>query len=202
MRPASAEARGAVVPLSPHRYKLQVTVGEEAHDDLEWLQDAMRREFPAGDPSDTVTRALKMMRAEIEKKRFAATDRPRHSKGARPGSRDIEAHVQRAVWARDEGRCAFVAPSGRRCSERTYLEYHHTDPYAFGGEATVERIALRCRAHNMYESELIFGKFERRATGPGTSPTTESLIGWTTRPESVRGPRPTSEALVRPTTSP
>jgi hypothetical protein len=39
------------------------------------------------------------------------------------------------------------------------------DPYALGGEATVEKIELRCRRHNDYEGRLYFGKRRRDDTG-------------------------------------
>ena len=39
-----------------------------------------------------------------------------------------------------------------------FLEFHHREPYAIGGEATVANISLRCRAHNVYEAELAFGR--------------------------------------------
>jgi hypothetical protein len=46
-------------------------------------------------------------------------------------------------------------------AERSYIEYHHANvPYALGGEATVENISLRCREHNVYESERIFGPYD------------------------------------------
>src|SRR5437867_1234517 len=76
---------------------------------------------------------------------------------AAPGSRHIPAEVKRAVWIRDGGRCAFVSAGGRRCGERGFLEYHHVEPYAAGGEATVENISLRCKSHNGHEAELYFG---------------------------------------------
>ena len=38
--------RPIVEPLSPERYRLQMTMDEQAHDDLRWLQDALRREIP------------------------------------------------------------------------------------------------------------------------------------------------------------
>ena len=63
---------------------------------------------------------------------------------------------KRAVWRRDEGRCAFVGRSGR-CAETAWLEFHHVQPYADGGPATVNNIQFRCRAHNRYEAELLFG---------------------------------------------
>jgi hypothetical protein len=50
-----------------------------------------------------------------------------------------------------------VSADGRRCEERGFLELHHTVPYAAGGEATVDTIELRCRAHNLDEVELDFG---------------------------------------------
>ncbi|HEY8367958.1 MAG TPA: hypothetical protein VIM86_01445, partial [Thermodesulfobacteriota bacterium] len=44
-----------------------------------------------------------------------------------------------------------------RCTERGFLEFHHVRPYAVGGAATVANIELRCRAHNGYEAERVFG---------------------------------------------
>ena len=38
-----------------------------------------------------------------------------------------------------------------------FLEFHHIVPYALGGKATLENISLRCRRHNQYEAELVFG---------------------------------------------
>jgi 5-methylcytosine-specific restriction endonuclease McrA len=74
-----------------------------------------------------------------------------------PG-RHIPNAVKRAVWQRDGGQCAFVVGrTGRRCSERIFLEFHHIHPHALDGPATVENISLRCRRHNQYEAELIFG---------------------------------------------
>ena len=45
----------------------------------------------------------------------------------------------------------------RRCETRAFLEFHHVIPYAMGGEATIENIQLRCRAHNGYEADLYYG---------------------------------------------
>jgi hypothetical protein len=158
--PAPASHRPVIAPLSPERYRLQLTVGGEAHDDLRALQDLMRREIPSGDAAAIVERALKMLRKEIERRRFAATANPRVPQPATPGSRHIPAHVARAVWERDGGACAFIATNGRRCTERSYIEFHHAEPYIIGGEATVENIALRCHEHNAYESELVFGPYD------------------------------------------
>ena len=72
-------------------------------------------------------------------------------------ARQFPAHVRRAVWERDEGRCTFVSPTGQRCPARRLLEFDHLDPVALGGQATAERITLKCRAHNQYAAECAFG---------------------------------------------
>jgi hypothetical protein len=38
------------------------------------------------------------------------------------------------------------------------LEYHHRQPYAAGGAATVDNIELRCRQHNQFEAAMYFGE--------------------------------------------
>jgi hypothetical protein len=149
----------AVEPLAPARYHVHLTVGEEALRKLRRLQDLVRREIPGGDLDVIFERGLDLQLAEAEKKAFSATARPRTPRTEHRDSRAPAANVRRAVWARDEGRCAFVGPKGR-CSERSFLEFHHVDPHAHGGEATEENISLRCRAHNVYESELLFGPFD------------------------------------------
>ncbi|HEU0092867.1 MAG TPA: HNH endonuclease, partial [Vicinamibacteria bacterium] len=55
--------------------------------------------------------------------------------------------------------------NGHRCNERRFLEFHHVDPHALGGEASVDKIELRCRRHNDYEGRLYFGERRRDATG-------------------------------------
>ena len=33
----------------------------------------------------------------------------------------------------------------------------HIQPYALGGPTSTENISLRCRRHNQYEAEVVFG---------------------------------------------
>jgi hypothetical protein len=39
-------------------------------------------------------------------------------------------------------------------------------PFADGGQATLDNIELRCRAHNAFESEQYFGSFVLRESQP------------------------------------
>ncbi len=87
-----------------------------------------------------------------------ATSTADRAKSERPSpSRYIPAAVRRAVWSRDGGRCAFVSESGRRCDSTWQVEVHHKDPHARGGPAAEENLSLRCRTHNLYEAEVVFG---------------------------------------------
>jgi 5-methylcytosine-specific restriction endonuclease McrA len=151
-----------LAPLSPERYKLQFTISKETHDKLRRVQDLLCREVPSGDPAVIFDRALDVLLANVEKKKRAAARNPRPPRSAKEGSDHIPAHVARAVWKRDGNRCAFIGSNGR-CTETRYLELHHIQPRAHRGPATIDNISVRCRAHNVYESELIFGPFDASA---------------------------------------
>jgi len=151
--------RASVAPLSPGRFALQVTVSQATHDKLRHAQALLGHQLPTGDMAQVIDRALDALIAQLEKQKLAATSRPRATPPrSKPATRHIPAHVKRAVRQRDRDQCAFVSASGRRCEARTRLEFHHVRDFARGGEATVEGIELRCRAHNQHEAERSFGR--------------------------------------------
>jgi hypothetical protein len=157
--PVPAARRPEVRPMAPEQYKVQFTVGRETHDKLRRVQDLLRHRYPAGDLALIFDRALTLLLAELARTKLgAATRSPRSVRSPGAGSRHIPAAVRRAVWARDDGRCAFVGTSGR-CTERGQLEFHHVEPFAVGGEATMENVQLRCRTHNAYEAERVFARW-------------------------------------------
>ena len=104
----------AVTPLSPDRYKLQLTIGGETLEKLRLAKDMLGHAIPSGDEAAILDRAFTALLVELAKKKFADTPKPRQSRGSKPRSRDVPAAVQRAVWLRDLGRCAFVGTSGHR----------------------------------------------------------------------------------------
>jgi len=158
--PAAASPPQVVAPLAPERYKVQFTASEAARLNLRRAQDLLRHRIPNGDIAQLFELALTVLVEQLEKQKFAATDRPRASRGVMAGSRVIPAEVKRVVWKRDGGRCAFIGDNGRRCSETGLLEFHHIEAFGVGGEATIENVALRCRAHNQFEARLEFGRWE------------------------------------------
>ena len=155
--PRPARPASTVSPLSTERYKLQCTITRETYEKLCRARDLLRHSIPNGEPAEILDRALTLLVADLERKRLAATGKPRpRAREAAKRSRYIAADVKRAVWARDGGRCAFVGTEGR-CSETGFLEIHHVVPYASGGEAVAANLQLRCRAHNAHEAERYFG---------------------------------------------
>jgi hypothetical protein len=157
--------RPVVAPLAPGRFRVQFTMTAATHGKLRQAQELLRREIPDGNPSAIFDRALTLLLEDVSRRKLAVTSSARTSHRVSTRSRHIPAQVRRAVWVRDGGQCAFTTERGRRCNERVYLEFHHREPYAIGGEATVTNIFLRCRAHNVYEAKLAFGP-----TAPRNSP--------------------------------
>jgi hypothetical protein len=191
--PRPVSERPVVKASSPNRYRVQFTMGQDAHDDLRCVQDLLRREIPTGDPGLIFERALALLRQTVERKKLGGKARagsgtgpqrpsapqpvkvaeaPAQVDGTKPlpspgptirraadgPTRHIPTAVRRAVWWRDRGQCAFVSTDGHRCAERAFLELHHLVPFALGGPSTSENIALRCRRHNQYEAEMVFGR--------------------------------------------
>ena len=127
-------------------------------------------------------RAIRRLVKALERRRFAEISRPRVSTPAvadTSRARHIPAAVRRHVWRRDAGRCAFVGPEGR-CRETAFLEFHHVEPYAAGGETTAANIQLRCHAHNAYKARLFFGdgivRESRTAWGAARSGTSSTSL--------------------------
>ncbi len=170
-----AAAPRPVAPIAAQRFALQLTVGQSTYDKLQYAQALLGHSIPSGEIAPVIDRALDALIGQLEKRKFAATSKPRPRPRRRSASpRHIPAAVKRAVWERDGGQCTFESASGKRCPARSRLEFDHVEPVARGGRATVENIRLRCRAHNQHEAERAFGagfmhrkREERRGAAEG-----------------------------------
>ena len=161
---------------------MQFTIGEETEKKLRRLQTLLKREIPSGDPAVLFDRGLDLLLAAVERRKQGKAERRhagreqtvrprpvadaadaadrRPNPGSRRGSRHIPARTRREVSLRDEERCAFMAPDGRRCTERAFLEFHHGPiPFGHGGPPTTGNISLHCRAHNAFEGKRVFGDY-------------------------------------------
>jgi hypothetical protein len=146
-----------VAPLSPQKYGLQVTIRAETHEYLREAQDLLGHQVAPGDVAEVLHRALRLYVTALKRQKFAETSSPRPARESKT-PRHIPAHVKRSVWERDGAQCTFTNDTGQRCPATSHLEFDHADPVGRGGEATVESIRLRCRAHNQYIAERVFGE--------------------------------------------
>ncbi len=158
--------------VGPDRYTLKLSLTQALHDKLRYAQELLSHQVPSGDTSKILELALDALIAQTEKRRFAATDKPRAPRATgNSNTRHVPAEVRRQVWKRDGGQCTYRSETGRRCPSRS-VEFDHAVEFARGGRGTIENIRLRCRAHNQFTAERTFGagfmqrKRERPRPGP------------------------------------
>ncbi len=186
-RPAAAEKRPTVAPLSPARYQVTFTASAELRDKLKRLEALI----PGSDLASVIDAAVSEKLERLEAKRFGKTNHPRtnvEDADTSPGARGIAAAVKRFVWARD-GQCTFVTPDGKRCPELHRLEYHHDRPYGRGGDRRTNNIRLVCQCHNLYIAELDFGKENMDAYRRSADRVGEPTPSFELSPGTVESPR-------------
>jgi 5-methylcytosine-specific restriction endonuclease McrA len=180
--------RAKLAPLSPGRFAWQVTVDHETQDQLRYAQALLGHAIPNGDIAAVLKRALDSLVEKLERKKFAKRVRSRPRRSSANG-RYVPAAIRSKVWQRDGGQCTFTSEQGKRCEERTRLEFDHMDPVARGGQTTADRMRLLCRAHNQYDAECTYGAGfmdEKRQARRGT-PHTE-FQAYAHAPEQVQAP--------------
>ena len=175
---ASQKQPDVMEPLSERRYKIQLTADQSLHDKLRQAQELLGDRVAPNDLAAVFEQGLDLLVRDLRRKRFAETKRPRRPKAepvttengqgptasaenednVRRTPRYIPAEVRRTVARRDGHQCTFVdAETGRRCPERSNLQYHHDHPWGRGGSREPENIKLLCRPHNLYMAEQDYG---------------------------------------------
>jgi hypothetical protein len=144
--PPSRTHRPNVTPLAPDRYEIRFTASAAICEKLSLATDLLRhavptrRSCPHGAPRGLGQEEVRGHRAPASKPqdgfaRLSPHPGASQARSVDSGRRSLRLHEQ----------------------ERGFLEFHHLKPYAVGGEATVDNIEVRCRAHNAYEAELFYG---------------------------------------------
>jgi len=91
--------RPTVQAWAPQRYRVQFTIGQETHDKLRRVQALLRREVPDGDPGAIFDRALGLLLENVERKKLAATAKPRPRRSIRSG---MDREMQRPIRPRTD----------------------------------------------------------------------------------------------------
>src|SRR5690606_35881093 len=175
-QPPAAPQGPAPLPPVPERFKVQFTASQEYVDLLQQAKDLSSHALPNGSIEQLHLQAMRLLVAELKKRRCAEVKRPRATVSeprwrqrqsqrdrvpAEPHQRQresVRAAVRREVWQRDGARCTYVDNRGQRCRETAFLELHHVSPHALGGPATADNLTLRCPAHNALAAEQDFGR--------------------------------------------
>jgi hypothetical protein len=163
--PPRASFRASVEPTSAARYRIQLNASSALKEKLELFQALVSHSIPRSDLAAVLERALDLALEQVQKQRFAQTNRPRQARPdtalelKRSGSQreHIANATQRQVAVRDELRCTYVSDAGCRCSARAFLQLHHERPWARGGSSGPENLRLLCASHNALLAERDFG---------------------------------------------
>ena len=161
--------RPSVEPLTPETYKLTLPIDGALLEKVKQAQDLMRHRVGDGDLVAIFEEALDVLIEKVKKERFGVGRTPRKAPAAAepsnesseptaPATRHIPDAIKRAVCERDGERCTWVSPDGRRCTATGCLEFEHLDGFAITRVHSVDRITLRCRAHNQFAAEKLYGR--------------------------------------------
>jgi hypothetical protein len=103
LAPGQVGTHSSIAPVAPERFRLEVTVGQNAHDLLRYAQELLGHTLPYGDVAQVIECALEALVEKLERRKFAANTQPRRNGRPSNNPRHIPAHVRRAVWERDQG---------------------------------------------------------------------------------------------------
>lgn len=146
-------------PLGPGRNLFSFSGSDSLLRKVERGKELLWHKFPDGRLEHILEQAMDDM---LQKRDPALKAAVRAEAEAGGHGRYVPLSMRLEVWRRDEGRCAFAADDGRRCAEKSGLEYDHIRPYAMGGATDADNLRLLCRAHNQLRAREDFGDAARR----------------------------------------
>jgi len=171
------ERRDVAVPLTADLRRFHVTVSRRFMDKLDAARAALSHSRPNATNEEILEAGLDLVLAQ-QAKRKGIVEKPR--KEAPPAKPEhLPAHVKRAVWARDGGRCQWRLESGGTCGSTHRVQFDHIVARALGGPSTIENVRVLCATHNDLAARQAFGdawmdRFTHRsrapASGGGTPP--------------------------------
>ncbi len=155
-RAAPASSLATVRPLTAELSRYHLTVSRRFLEKLAAAQAALSHSRPGAGPEEILEAGLDLLLAR-DARRKGLVKKPLAK--PRPSSNPdyIPAHVRRAVWKRDGGRCQFKLASGEICGSTDRVELDHITPRALGGRPTVDDLRCACRPHNLLAARQIFG---------------------------------------------
>jgi hypothetical protein len=177
--PSAPRTAPVVEPLTADESRYHLTVSRAFLRKLEAARAALSHSHPGASADEILEAGLDLL-LERHAKRKGLVKKPRKvAPAAKP--EHVPAHVRRAVWERDGGRCQYPLESGGVCGSTHQVELDHVVPRARGGPSTIENTRILCRVHNDLAARQVYGNdwmdsFTRGKRGP--VPGGRSHVSW------------------------
>ncbi len=152
----AAPARATAQALTADLNRLHVTVTREFLKKLDAARNAMSHSNPGASIQEILEAGLDLL-LDRHAKRNGVVKKPRPVPPPSSDPEHVPAHVRRAVWERDGGRCQHPLASGGACGSTVRVELHHRRSRHRGGPPTVENLTTLCGFHHDRETRREFG---------------------------------------------
>ena len=153
--PPASPPRTGIEPLTAELSRLHVTVSREFLAKLEAARAALSHSHPGASAQDILEAGLDLLMERHDKRKGLVEKPQREPRPAKPDH--VPAHVKRAVWKRDGGRCQWPVHGGGVCGSTHQVELDHITPRGRGGLPTIENTRCLCRVHNQYAARQVYG---------------------------------------------
>jgi len=179
------ESRDVAVPLTADLRRFHVNVSRRFLEKLDAARAAHSHSRPNA-TEEILEAGLDLVLAQ-QAKRKGMVEKPREE--APPAKPDhLPAHVKRAVWVRDGGRCQWRVESGGICGSTLRVQFDHVVPRARGGPSTVDNVRIVCAMHNDLAARQAFGNaWMDRFTHRGRAPAPDGATSPAPRGERASG---------------
>lgn len=160
-----------VDPLTAELNRLHVTVSRRFLEKLDAARAALSHSRPGASASEILEAALDLL-LERHARRRGIVKKPRQVPRKTSNPDHVPAHVKRAVWKRDGGKCQWPLASGGICGSTVQVELDHRSAKARGGPPTIENLRCLCRLHNDVAAREAFGDawMDQFTTNPRAHP--------------------------------
>src|SRR6266542_3909027 len=171
--------RTTVEPLTADLRRFHLTVSRRFMEKLAAARAALSHSHPGASEDEILEAGLDLLLARHAKRKGLVEKPRRDPPPAKPDH--VPAHVRRAVWKRDGGRCQWPVQGGGICGSTHQVELDHVTPRGRGGLPTVDNTRCLCKFDNQLAARQAYGDaWMSRFTRGGTAG--EPVAVWSASP--------------------
>ncbi len=150
--------------VHPTRVKLVCGISEILMKEIERVKDLVQQKTakPASledalqamatlylEKKDPVAKANRILETKEELSSRRVSSQSNNERTAIPAS------IRHEVTKRDNGQCTYIDQKGKRCEQTKWVDLHHKQAVADGGEHSADNILTLCRQHHRLHHQLI-----------------------------------------------